>query len=564
MKRNLLFTLLISVLVLVISCSTAKKKADVLVTQSGVFPRYLELIPSDTPYVLASTEALPEQVVDLLLEKFRPLAKKVGNSSFIKRVPAMEVLWEEVGQKLLDPKGFETLGLVKSPTFLVYGVGVLPVFRIQISDGEKVRALFKRVESRIGITSHEEKRGEQFFWSYTNADAILPFAVIGDELVFGITHRDAAQLYAKHLMGEVKPKNSFAQANKIEQITAEYGFTRFLVGFVDFRKIFESLVVESTSLNSQIAGLLPGFRSTLDPVCNKEISELIEQAPRMVMGYDKIDSKVMIARVGLEVNNGLAADVAATKTSLPLSGQTVPDTLLSVSAGFDFGKLINVVQARVRAIQDAPFQCSSFRKINDMASNSAALAMIPPAITEIKGFAFGLRDVENIDVSNGDPNTWPKYKNYVDGYAAIRSDNPRNLLDVLSLALRDLPMAKITQDLSPINLTLPPGVDEFKKPSLMLSNTYLGLSAGMTTAQDLGKALKEATDKASTPFGEVRYKMAAYFDIMEKITNQNMGSNDEETKEILGSMKSIFNSSESTIEFIPEERGFFVRFEQTL
>lgn len=565
-KRNLILPLLITILISVISCSGAKKKADILVTDAGVFPRYLELIPSDTPYVFASTEALPEQVVDILIEKMRPMTDTVAKSSILKGNAELTAIWEEVGKKLLAPKGFEALGLVKSPTFVVYGVGVLPAVRIQIGDGKKVRELFVRLEQRLGLKSTEETIGTQSFWSYSDgSDTIAPFAIIGDELVFGLTHTNAAEVYTKYLLGITKPAESFAKANKFEQIGTEYGFMKFLVGYVDFAKVFESMTVESTSLNSTIAGLLPNFRQNQDAVCGQEFSSLIAHAPRMVFGYDKFDTQVAVGRVGIEITNGLSEEVAATKTSMPLTGVKVPDTILTASAGFDVGKLINLVQSRMSAIAQTPFQCkqSFFRTINAGARNAAALSIIPPAITGIKGGSFGLRNVESVDVSNGDPNVWPKFKNYIDGYALVSGDNPRGLLNVMSLMLPEFSDIKIKEDLAPVPLTLPSHVDEFKNPSVLLSNQYLALTAGMTTAADLGAILKTTTDNPSSPFAEIRYNMSSYSDLMERVFMQGGRASSSE-KEMVKSVGTIFGDSETVVEFIPEKRGFFVKFEQPL
>lgn len=565
-KRNLILPILLVILAGVISCSSPQKKTEVLVTEAGIFPRYLELIPADTPYVFASTEALPEQVVDVLIEKFRPLTDSVSKSPLMTQSSEFKALWEEVGQKLMDPKGFETLGLVKSPTFVVYGVGVLPVVRMQIGDGQKVRELFLRLEQRLGAKSTEETLGNQTFWSYTSREAVMPFAIIDDELVFGFTHQNAADVYTRHLLGETKPVDSFAQANKIEQITTEYGFMKFFAGFIDFGRIFESMTVESESLNSTIAGLLPDFRETIDPICGQEISSLINHAPRMVFGYDKFDTNMAVARVGLEITNGLSAEVANTKTSLPLAGVQVPDTLATIAAGFDVGKFISIVQSRASQIKDAPFKCdqSFFRNINEMARNSAMISMIPPAITEIKGARFGIRDIENVDVSNGDPNVWPKYKNYIDGFALVKGDNPRGLFDVMSLLLPEFSEIKIADDLVPVPLTLPSHVDEFKNPSVMLSKQFMALTAGPTTANDLGTILKSATPKKDTPFAELRYSMSSYFDLMERMfMNRGPGVSDSE-KDMFKNASQIFNKGETVMEFIPEERGFFMKFEQPL
>lgn len=562
--RKLIFAILVGLLAISVACSGAKKKTEKLVTDTGVFPRYLELIAEDTPYAIAAMEPVPESIIDLWIEKTRSIVTSRFSVDMYSNEPILSALYEEIILKLYEPKGIESLGLMKSPRFVFYGIGILPAFRMEISDGSKVHALIKRLETRIGVKPVEEKLGNQKFWSYSNNDIVVPFAIVDNELVIGFSNVNAAEFFTSYLLGVKRPAKSFAQVNHLKQVASEYGFLNYLTGFVNLKEIYNALFVDSKSLNSQITDFIPALREAeIKPVCVNEWSGLLVQMPRIVFGYDKLSETKAMGRLGLEVKNSLPADLAATKTSSTFFANGPRDSKIVAGFGFDVGKALNIVRDNLRKIQNNPFQCKNeiSRALNEMARNAHMLSMAPPAISTLKGGVIGLRDVERIDLAKGKPNVWPKTKVIIDGYIAFRSDNPRALLDVLSLAEPLFSSLSIKEDLKPVALIFPPRMDELVKPAALLSPKYLALTSGNTTAADLSQALGTALDTPSSPFAFIRYDMGKIIDLLHKIAPENERDS-AEFKQLLDSKALL--EGETVFEFYPEERGFFTKFTHSL
>lgn len=127
----------------------------------------LDYVPADSPYVFASIAPLPDAVfdkldpkIDRILQSYETLLREIAGMAIEKSTDdgddsedaekAAAVIAEL--SSLMSVDGLRGAGFDRKSTAVFYGNGLLPVLRIEVSDG----ALFESALSRI-----EEKAGEK-------------------------------------------------------------------------------------------------------------------------------------------------------------------------------------------------------------------------------------------------------------------------------------------------------------------------------------------------------------------------------------------------------------------
>ena len=266
----------------------------------------LKYVPADTPYVFASLEPLPDDVMDEIepmldrvLLSYRSVLKEViaakqaesteeqQNSEEAQRTKA---LVEEVST-LLSVQGMRDAGIARDSLMAFYGNGLLPVMRVGLSDGALFEAAIARIEERAGSQMPvAEFEGQSY--RYFDADELrILVAVVGDQAVFALVPAAFDDAQTGRTLGLTLPKSSIAESTVLQDIISKYDYTNHVVGFVDVAAIAERFVGQPTGLDVDLMTLLGDYDTELSDVCKAEIRDVAGIAPRMVVGYTDISAK---------------------------------------------------------------------------------------------------------------------------------------------------------------------------------------------------------------------------------------------------------------------------------
>src|SRR5690606_31533889 len=125
----------------------------------------LRFIPADTPYVFAATEPLPKEAHEKLAPYVQPIVQSYSamllaainrqaddaseshlDEDTIKRVSS--VIEQVAG--MITEDGIPEAGIDRNSTGAMYGIGLLPVLRITLSDGSLFESTMTRMEGEAG------------------------------------------------------------------------------------------------------------------------------------------------------------------------------------------------------------------------------------------------------------------------------------------------------------------------------------------------------------------------------------------------------------------------------
>lgn len=515
--RNLTSAVLMSALIFTGCSSTPSADSELELAKKSP---HLAAIPSDTPYAFASLEPMPlGEMVDKTFAKLGPQMDKIG-ADLIQTFSYPEA---SVSEKLIaayfkefqgnwSAAGLESKGFSMSPRAAVYGISWLPAFRYEVKDPVAFKAMVARIEKEAGVTATESKIGEYAYRSYIADDIVIALAFQGNEVIFGVTPAETAELYLPYLVGEKKPATNVLKTRRLEELVSKYGFKPYFVGFVDIERIVQMVIAPQPGLNEDIAAKLdPNRVLDLSPVCQTEMRGIVANYPRIVAGYDEWSAEAFSMRAGLEMTNGLGTQLATTQTAIPAAGSAyAKDAVGSVGMGVDIAALLSIMSERANAIANTPYQCDKLAEANQAAQQFGAVTMmIPPVLTEIKGVNFIVKDfnapVLNHNAPqapdgslNGEPST------DVTASLVWKTSDALNMLNTFKMYIPEL--ASVTAQTDGLAVQLPP-MQALEMPSttlfLAMSPTTLSVSTGQTAPDDATELAKSAD--VATPWMSLRY-----------------------------------------------------------
>ncbi len=424
----------------------------------------LAFVPSDTPYVLANIEPMPKDVFAHLMAQMQPVFTEYGLS--IDRIIADAKRSDALGDKILRAVGeeirargtlekWEELGFKPDGHIALYGIGLMPVLRMELTNTAELKAAIERIEIKVGEKLPTRIIDGQEFWQIDLGNAaantslsdlaslkashLLPslqmlLALQNNQLVFSVIAPDSEDSLRKQLLGITRPAQSVLDSDALATLNHTHNYT-FYSGYVDIRR--------SAKLIAAIAQL------TDDPVCATELDAVTAHFPRITFGYTALTPQRIAASAKWELDPLLVRDLMTTVAPVPgMAGND--DTLLDFGFSFPLLKVKEFWLKQAQAVADKPFQCQStssasanegFAKLQQQLNQT-----IPPPLSDLLGgrivmsrFAFKTK-------------TQPDFA----GKALLMTENPSMLLGMAQLTIPAFRDFKLTADGQPV--AIPPGI----------------------------------------------------------------------------------------------------------
>jgi hypothetical protein len=456
----------------------------------------LAFVPADTAYVYANIDALPTAVTDqwsVRMHEYWPAvfgiydqllqqADANGDAHSQRWIKVARTLIEEI-QEHDSLEKLRQIGFKPDAHVAFYGVGMVPVVRLELGDPAAFKAEVARIEGKIGEKVPLGKTGAQEYWQVGNDKLAAVVAIEGTHLVATLLPPNASDTLRQSLLGLVRPAQNLAAAGTLQTLAKQYNYSPFGEGYIDFVRLTDRLSSAPTGTDAEFAKAMDLPAHATDAICHGEFLELAHKFPRLVMGAEELGVQHMRIGAQLEIEPVLAQQFASAIGPAPgtaASGEGVID----VSIALPVLKLKDFWIKRADAVADKPFACSSLAKLND-GSREAKQKMdvtVPPPFSDAVGVRFTL-DRFSLDSAGKMPD--------VAGKLLFASTNPQAALAMAQLAVPALAKVKIAADGKPV--ALPAGITPtLPTPPLFvaMSNQAIALAVGADEAALLGAYLR--------------------------------------------------------------------------
>ncbi|SDO10319.1 hypothetical protein [Vreelandella arcis] len=452
----------------------------------------LDYIPADAPYFMASSEAMPEQEAFDLYQRMQPMASLESDLDELRdtladtdddvsraMIKLLIAMGEELdGVESLDD--FHALGLKASPRAALYGLGILPVFRMQLQDEEAFRETLKRLLTKAEINPRTATTNGTDYWVLTPEAPVQAVLVIEDQqLLMSVVPQDASDALLAQVLGSDLPDSSLGDSGALAELEQRHDFTPYGAGEVDFSRLLNELSSPTHSGTQALMDAVEAEQLDLS-ACQADIDRITSRFPGLVMGMREYNQDRMEMNVILETDEAIVTDLRALTTQVPGLGST--EGIASVGMGLNLPLLLQTVQKYAREVRQNPFSCDELQDLNS-AWSEINMAMNNPATMMIGSALSGLRArIDSLTMIDGEPSG--------SGILTLASPNPMGLVTTAATFLPELGA-----------LGLEPGGDAKQIDSMLLppetpplyaamSDTAIALGADISDPASLQEALQ--------------------------------------------------------------------------
>lgn len=521
MKLTRLLILLAGTTFLLAACDKADEAVTVLSpTDSNPLLAY---VPADTAYVAADLETLPQDVTDAYLDRFEPVFASINEqvAKFKVDYAAGQHADGSVGKlasALLDElnwdvsvESFAKLGLTPQAHHVMYGLGVFPVIRVELTDASALRDAILRVETKMGISMPQSDFNGKAYWRISNGDGEkvgIYVAILDQQLAISVFPTSAEKDLLASFMGDEMPAQSLASSNALGILNNNKGYTNYGSGFLDLQKMADEFLDPDSYTRTHLPISGHYDSASMGAVCVAEFKSIIAKAPRMTAGMTAVSKNEMAVRYDLEMESNLATGLAALVSNTPVAQDG--DHLFSASLAIQVGKLRNFLLEKANEIVASPYQCE---KLHDLNSSAHTLVQqmnipMPPMINNLLGFRV---KVDDYDPEGGYANA--------NGLLALYVDKPEMFIGMASMMLpgfEELDLANQKQPVKiPASLTRVEGVDVYA----LMSESAIGVALGEQDPAELTPFMKASPQSTGTLFS-LSIDMAKQWKIEQAMSEQ--------------------------------------------
>lgn len=508
---------------------------DSLTSNAGV----LRFVPADTPYVFATPAKMPDDVLDKLeanADSLFAAYEQVIKAMLADVAVEMEAEGadEEEVQSMMRFAG-ELAGLMRSERLraagvprgaqvALYGVGLIPVFRVELED----TAAFERTIGEL-----EESAGYEMTLAEVDGDAYryigddegqLIVAIADNNLVISIAPTGLSEDALRALLGFEPPQSSIAESGALADLAAEYNFTPHALGYLDIERVAGTFLNAPSGINAELLAIDGYDRDQLSDVCRAEIGEMAGIMPRIATGYTDISTAALHSNTILELRSDLALGMIALTAPVPGLG-TDHGGFGSFGMSLDLMAAREFYEARLDAMDADPYECELLAELQmGVAQGRMALQQpMPPIVYGFKGFVAVLDELDGFDFETQQPPT------NVEARILVANDNAPGVLAMGTMFSPELAALQIEANGEAVEFAAPQMTGQFDATYLAMTESALALGIGESSKDGLSDLL-ETSAGDPPPFMSMHIDGARYYSMMSEAIaagNQQAAANGE-------------------------------------
>ncbi|MGN6280228.1 hypothetical protein [Frateuria sp.] len=471
----------------------------------------LAFVPADTPYVVANLDVLDDDTRAALLAQ--------ADAQMPAEVTQLRAAADEMAQKdpdtanllrafakELDGKTVESFaqgaGLDLKGYSALYGLGLAPVLRFQLSDTDAFGAFVGRLETAYGKKLDVANLDKQSYRRHVSAatGTQLILAVVGKQAVAAILPADASQPLLRQALGLDRPAQNLQDDGRLAKLAKAKGYEKWAVGELDLTRalplaasgkdpLFNALLKARAQAESAKTGEPVANQLQIPPSCQADATRIASRVPELSFGYTRLEAKHQDMRWDVSLASDISQAFSGLKVDLPGLGATQTTSPFEFFLGLPVAQVRAFWSAQADAVAAKPFTCPALTDLNDTFAKlgqNMQKAAIPP-FGDLLGLGLSLDSF-----SPGQANAMPQFT----GRLVLGTSNPAGLLAMGQMMTPALAQLKLTADGKPV--ALPPTLaNMFGQPAwLAMGPKSLGLGIGAGEDGKLADALKAPVGNA--------------------------------------------------------------------
>jgi hypothetical protein len=286
----------------------------------------LDFAPADTAYVFGTLEPVDAEVAAAWIARdarlpglYAPMLRQMLAQSPQGADKQGRALLKALDRELEGRSLAELMqrwGLSTQPLAALYGLGPLPVLRLELEDTTRFReALLRFAGSAALKLQRTEFEGLELF-QLPPADAEpegdgprteLLLALHGQHLVLALLPQASDEALRRKVLGLDRPAQSVLSSGRLQALNQRFALLPQASGEVDFARLVELLQGEAEGVHAEVLAAMQFEPVALDAGCKPIADGLVESWPRLAFGYTDLSADGYQQRFVLENDPALRA-----------------------------------------------------------------------------------------------------------------------------------------------------------------------------------------------------------------------------------------------------------------
>ncbi|MBV8758783.1 MAG: hypothetical protein JO257_15960 [Deltaproteobacteria bacterium] len=446
-------------------------------------PEILASVPADTPYLFGVLEAPAPAVRARLVaqsgEQIKAALKKAATGEGRAALVAAALYAELDG---VEPAHWmESLGFSSESRFVLYGMSLWPVLRVEVKDANRVRELLARIVKAGAPDVRPETVGHAELYKISESYFSVVFGVVDNQLVATVMPDMMLDTLMPSLTGTTKPEKSLRDATVLPALLARHRYIPSMIAYVDTLRLLE---VVSHNVGNK-----------LTPQCHDDLARIAGVMPRLVLGYRRLDERGFVATMAIESPRDVIRGLAKLHTPMPAL-ETTRRPMFALAAAVNIDAMFGWMRDVTGQLRSHPFRCDEFDKVNHSIDELASKLdePLPPMVQGLRGFELVIDDASVMPPSGT-------------GHVLMAGDHIADLVHQMLVKIPQLAALQLPPDGSPVELPLSRlGIPaSFKSAHVALRPTRAALAIGNESARRASE--RTGARDAHVPLIEVSYDL---------------------------------------------------------
>ncbi|MEO8984130.1 MAG: hypothetical protein ABI300_00745, partial [Rhodanobacter sp.] len=277
--------------------------------------------------------------------------------------------------------------------YAIYGIGLAPVARLELSDPKAFDSFVGRLETAYGKKLDVAREGQQDYRRHVFATSgtQLVLATQGKYAVLALLPANASTPLLRQALGLDRPQKNLQDDGRLADLAKANGYKKWAVGQLDLARALplalggnDPLFNATRNARAQAVSAQTGepVANQLQsaPSCTAEATRIAARVPSVSFGYTRLDAKHQDARLDVALAADIGKAFSGLKVELPgLDGTGAAP--FDVSLALPMAALRGFWSTQAQAVMAKPFTCPALIGVNEsFAKLGPALqkAAIPP------------------------------------------------------------------------------------------------------------------------------------------------------------------------------------------
>lgn len=459
-----------------------------------------------------------------------------------KMVKLLGAVKEEVAGK--DVKGLmDLLGVSPQTHGAFFGIGLVPVMRIELAKPDNLRATIGRLETKSGSKLQTGKVGGLDYWSFGGEDGKLKvvMAISGKQFVGTVAPAKASDADLKILFGLDKPKKSLADSGDLAALDKKMNYLSYGSGYFDSNKLVAILKAPPTPLETSFLTAMGETKPQIDPVCAGEYGQLAAAWPRASFGYTELSTQRTSLRAVLEARADIAKDLMTLRAPMP-GMAAAQNALADFGFSMNLTKLPDLATKYGDATAKAPWKCQGLASLNRDADQTKT-SLTNPGFAGTAAMFHGFHAIAD-KIEPKDGQSVPDFA----GVVAIGTDNPSSLLGLASSAAPGIVNLGLKPDGVAKQLPPMPNLPIQAPMFAAMTDKVLGIAIGAGEDAKLAEAMK--SDPAQQPLLAAGGRGELYHLLADMMRKSAQGMGDAEAQQSMQEQAKVMDMYASFIKHV--------------